>query len=340
MDSYLVYFFSSSIIAYFFFKNFIKWAKIFKLLDKNDKFIVGNKYTPTGSGVVFFIIFLFGSIFFYNTIESFSSLLPNRFYVFYIVLVFLALISLYDDYKLIDPILRLSLQFVLIFFSTVSIPISNIELPFKLTLFLSIVFWIYIINITNFIDGLDGFLTNHSLFFFAGIILVQYLFSLNLFSFYISLLMIPILLVFYFFNKPIAKVYMGDAGSITLGFLIGFSLLELIFQGYYLIAFSLYVYPLIDCSITLIKKISRGHYPWDRLFDYFFLIPVMVGKKNHSFVFRIAFLFNLLNLVAISLQILINKYFFLLSILLAIINICIYSQSSNNTAHVRNKKNH
>ena len=46
---------------------------------------------------------------------------------------------------------------------------------------------------------------------------------------------------------------MGDAGSIFLGFLVGFSFLELIIKEIYIVII-LYIYPLLDCSITLFKK--------------------------------------------------------------------------------------
>jgi UDP-N-acetylmuramyl pentapeptide phosphotransferase/UDP-N-acetylglucosamine-1-phosphate transferase len=47
---------------------------------------------------------------------------------------------------------------------------------------------------------------------------------------------------------------MGDAGSIFLGFLIGYCIIELSFNGFYYFAFAAFAYPIVDCSITLFKK--------------------------------------------------------------------------------------
>ena len=56
-------------------------------------------------------------------------------------------------------------------------------------------------------------------------------------------------------------------------------------QGYWKLSFILLMYPLLDCTVTLFIKIKNGHYPWARLFDYFF----RSNKKNndHKFVLKI-----------------------------------------------------
>ena len=74
------------------------------------------------------------------------------------------------------------------------------------------------------------------------------------FSHHISFIFLPILLSFIYFNKPKAKLYMGDTGSILIGYVIGFCLLELILSELWFLAIGLYAYPFLDCSLTLIKK--------------------------------------------------------------------------------------
>ena len=82
--------------------------------------------------------------------------------------------------------------------------------------------------------------------------------------------MIPVLLAYLFFNKPNAKIFMGDAGSIFIGFLIGFISIQTIILGRFDIVVSLLAYAYIDCTLTIIKKVFKKQYPWARLFDYFF----------------------------------------------------------------------
>ena len=122
----------------------------------------------------------------------------------------------------------------------------------------------------------------------------------------IAIYSLPILIAFLFYNKPIAKLYMGDSGSIFLGFLIGYICISLFLKGYWNLAFSLIIIPFLDCTITLIKKTLKGHSPWKRLFDYFFLIPIKSGYSTNKFLIIVS-IFNLINLILIFIQIYFDK---------------------------------
>ena len=138
--------------------------------------------------------------------------------------------------------------------------------------------------------------------------------------------MAPVTIVFLYFNKPPAKLYMGDAGSILIGFLIGFFILELLTNKYYALALALISYPLTDCSISLIKKLYKGYMPWIGLYDYYFLKPILKNRVNHKNVLIILIIFSFLNSI--------NIYFIaksninmlvVLSYTMSIIQILIYS---------------
>ena len=120
------------------------------------------------------------------------------------------------------------------------------------------------------------------------------------FSYYLAVIFIPILFSFIYFNKPKAKIYMGDTGSILIGYIIGFSLLEFILSDYWYLAISLYFYPFLDCSLTLIKKIISGRSVFERDFDYFFLKPIKKIQKNNYKVLGISIIYNTLNLAVVA----------------------------------------
>lgn len=321
---YILVFF---LISLLFFNYYLRFSIEKKINDKND-FNVGYGNTPTGAGAIFLIIFFLSSIYLFYFDENFKSFLPNRFYLLYFSILLLGIISFYDDMKPLDPVLRLVSQFILIFISTSCLDFSNIVLPLKLSMLLAIIIWIYLINITNFIDGLDCFLATHVLFFILNIFLIKYYLSLDFFSFYLSIIFFPIIFAFIFYNKPIAKLYMGDAGSIILGYFIGFCFLELVIAKHYLLAISIYIYPLTDCTITLIKKVCKGYYPWARLFDYYFLAPVIKGKKSHGFVLKINIVFLLINIFLVFMQLKISSLFFFLNFVFTIIHLLIYRKNS------------
>ena len=327
MQINILYFFIFSFLSFIFFKLYLRFSINKKIIDKNT-FNVGNKKTPTASGIIFLVIFILGSIYFFILDNTFPKALPNKFYVLYLSVMIFGLLSFYDDIKPLDPIFRLLVQFLVIFISTVCLDLSTISAPLKLLMFITILFWIYIINISNFIDGLDGFFISQAFFFVLGIIFIKINLDLNIFSYYISLILLPVIIIFFLFNKPYAKLYMGDSGSIVLGYLFGFSILELIIHKQYLIAISIYIYPLLDCSITLVKKVLNGHYPWARLFDYFFLSPVIKGKNTHFFVLKISIFFNLVNFLLIILQLKVSSIFFLLNIAFAVVELYIFNRFS------------
>jgi phospho-N-acetylmuramoyl-pentapeptide-transferase len=171
-----------------------------------------------------------------------------------------------------------------------------------LTIFLFVYFWVYLINIINFTDGSDGFLTTNSIIFFLTIIIFQLNSQITI-SFYFASFILPMLLAFFIFNKPPAKIFMGDTGSVLLGFLIGYIALESIINGHINLIVSLLAYTILDCTLTLIIKTMKGNYPWARMFDYYFLIPIKKDKK-HFRTFYANLIYNFLNLIIIIIQIL------------------------------------
>ena len=325
MKIYILYFFITCLVSIIFYSKYSIIARHLKLIDNKNPNYNFNP-TPTGSGFIFLIIFLLGNIFFFIFSDSFEFEYPNKYYTLVIACVTLTIISLLDDIKSIDPILRLIVQMLTIYISISTLDLNIIDLPAKLLILFSLVIWIYITNITNFLDGSDGFLGILFLTIILNILFINYISEIKTFSFTICLIMAPVTIVFLYFNKPPAKLYMGDAGSILIGFLIGFFILELLTNKYYALALALISYPLTDCSISLIKKLYKGYMPWIGLYDYYFLKPILKNRVNHKNVLIILIIFSFLNSI--------NIYFIaksninmlvILSYTMSIIQILIYS---------------
>jgi UDP-N-acetylmuramyl pentapeptide phosphotransferase/UDP-N-acetylglucosamine-1-phosphate transferase len=278
LDKYLLIFFFQLIFSYFAFKYYYS-TSLFPVEFDEFTLFERNKVV-NGAGIIFLFSFLiFFLIFFFN----FNFYVPEKIYIFLISLVILSLISFFDDIKNLDPILRLIIQLVCVYLSLATVPHLIDFLPIKLSIIIILFIWVYIININNFIDGADGFCTTISISFFLSVLFLCIYYDLNLFSKFISLLVLPSLLIFKLFNVPPAKLFMGDAGSIFLGFLIGYCIIELSFNDFYYFAFAAFAYPIVDCSITLFKKTLKGYLPWTRLGDYYFLLPKK-RKKNLNFL--------------------------------------------------------
>ena len=205
-----------------------------------------------------------------------------------------------------------------------SIKLYNLELPIKISILLCLFLWVYILNITNFTDGSDGFLATNTIFLLSNVIIACHTLDLDLFSKEISIILLTSIVPFLYFNKPVAKMYMGDSGSVLIGFINGFIFLELLTIGKLNLAIALLIYPLLDCSFALIRKTLERKMPWADTSNYSFLQPTIKRNKNKYFVFYINILFNLLNGLFIIFQIFYGWQFIILNIFLALVSIKIY----------------
>lgn len=301
LQYYFLFFTITLVISIFLFNNFKKVAFKINLIDKPSTENVHLNSVPTGSGIIFLFLFYFSVTIFFLYDEFFFNQLPKNYIVLFLSILILSLVSFFDDLKSIHPFFRLFVQLTLTMFCTSSLYLSNFFLPLKLTIFLCIYFWVYLINIINFTDGSDGFLATNSIFFFLVIIILQLQTEISI-SFYFSLFILPALIGYIFFNKPSAKIFMGDTGSVFIGFIVGYISLENIIDGNYNIIISILAYPFLDCTTTLIKKVYDGYYPWARRFDYFFLRPLK-NKKEHLKVFMPNMVYNLINFLIVIIQI-------------------------------------
>ena len=136
---------------------------------------------------------------------------------------------------------------------------------------------VWYVNLYNFMDGIDGITSLQTL---------SILTSLSVFYFYdTTLLLIFCAAVggFLVWNFPPAKIFMGDSGSVPLGFLTGFLLL--IFAGRneqdLIIALILPLYYIMDATITLLKRLARREKIWEAHRSHFYQMVTNADKKTH-----------------------------------------------------------
>ena len=322
------------ILCFFLFKFYIKIAEKLNIIDFPNKLSNHKMKIPTGIGIIFVGLIIF--IYLFLIIISFYQILdinfPNRHYLFCFSILILGVISFFDDVKNIHPIYRFFSHIVMVM---LSVPLFTFDIyyliPEKLTFVIIVFLWVYIINMFNFLDGSNGYLSINSLFIFIGYLLTLYIDGNQIYNFKFLIILFTsiILLIYLYFNFPTARVFCGDSGSITIGYIVGYILLDLIFGDYWFIAISLISYPFFDVSITIIKKMKNGKYPWERLFDYFFLRALNSIKKNHSKIFLISLTYNIINFTVVVIMLILNiKYLFILSVIFALTKLYIFENIS------------
>lgn len=168
---------------------------------------------------------------------------------------FLMLVGLIDDIYTISPTLKLAAQMIA--------AVIGCGFPSSLMGALS-VFWVLLLcNAHNFIDGIDGL--------FAGCAAVES-FALAL-SFgviggdaAICVLLGVSCLAFRAFNRHPARIFAGDCGSMSVGYLLAVQSLPLLWSaGTYLEFLSplfLFAYPITDVTTSVLRRVLRGKSPF------------------------------------------------------------------------------
>jgi UDP-GlcNAc:undecaprenyl-phosphate GlcNAc-1-phosphate transferase len=187
--------------------------------------------------------------------------------------------GLWDDKRHLGPFFKLAVQFVIALAAAYLADI-RVELFVKSRLITSVLsaFWIVlVINAFNFLDNMDGLAAGiaviaTSILFAAGALSAAL--SAEDFQVFVgglSLLLIGTLLGFLVFNFPPARIFMGDAGSLVVGFFV--ALLTLKTTYYYEDAQSgrwyaiflpalVMAVPLYDFVSVTLLRISQGKSPF------------------------------------------------------------------------------
>jgi UDP-N-acetylmuramyl pentapeptide phosphotransferase/UDP-N-acetylglucosamine-1-phosphate transferase len=291
-------------IIIFFLSFFLFYIYIYKNISKNNFFAKKSdhkshkKRIVNNAGIIAIPIFLITNLFFYfnNSFEINYEEFSSRYYLFFFGLSCLFILSILDETYKISAKARLFIQITI---AVLIIPIFKFPIfsfiPEKLEIFLIAYLMVYIINITNFIDGVDGTLGITTLIFHISIVIFSFFDEKIYPATIICIISSSILVAFLIFNKPTAKIFMGDTGSIPFGLINAYLLIFLIQKELFIFAIILFFYPLLDITLTIIRKIYNKIPPWQRLFDYYFLNPVILGNENHKYVFNKILLISLLN---------------------------------------------
>ena len=130
---------------------------------------------------------------------------------------------------------------------------------------------VWFVNLVNFMDGLDWITVAEM------VPVTAFVAAFGLFVVpepgpapLVALTLCGALLGFAPFNRPVAKLFLGDVGSLPIGLLVGWMLLELAGTGALAAALLLPLYHLMDATITLLKRLARGEKVWEAHRSHFY----------------------------------------------------------------------
>ncbi|MGJ4892240.1 glycosyl transferase [Bradyrhizobium sp. HKCCYLS3077] len=214
--------------------------------------------TPQGAGIaVIGATLVVGGAF--ASVMGFAPLL-----MLFIAVPMLALVGLVDDVRPIPVLPRFVLQglavALVIFTAPDDLRLFPIPLAVERTLLLIAGLWF--VNLVNFMDGLDLMTVSEAVPITATLVLFGVSGSLPWPATAIAAALGGALLGFAPFNRPVAKVFLGDVGSLPIGLLLGWGLLHLAWQGYVAAALLLPLYYLVDATFTLLRRMARREPFW------------------------------------------------------------------------------
>ncbi|HEY5598252.1 MAG TPA: glycosyl transferase [Kiloniellales bacterium] len=179
--------------------------------------------------------------------------------------------------------------------------------------------WLWFINLFNFMDGIDGISGVETAALGSGLALVAWLAGLAAPQVALPALLAAAALGFLAWNWAPAKIFLGDVGSIPLGFLLGWLLLILAAQGHWPAAVILPLYYLADATITLARRLARREYIWRAHRGHFYQQAVDAGASHGA----VAAMVLACDLVLIGLAVAATLGFSWLALTLAIIAVAV-----------------
>ncbi|MBE6156219.1 MAG: undecaprenyl/decaprenyl-phosphate alpha-N-acetylglucosaminyl 1-phosphate transferase [Firmicutes bacterium] len=232
-------------------------------LDIPDARKVHKHPTPRMGGLAIYCAFLLGYMLFGKLNIQIVSILIGSFLI--------VILGMLDDIKPIRALYKFIVQIIAaiivvvygqIYFTKITFLGLNLEFNLITSYVLSVFFIVSITNAINLIDGLDGLSSGISSIYFLTISIIAML--LGKFSgldVTLSLIMLGATLGFLFHNFPPAKIFMGDSGSLFLGFMI--SVIALVSYKVatltsLVIPIVILAIPIFDTVLAIFRRLLKG----------------------------------------------------------------------------------
>ncbi len=178
---------------------------------------------------------------------------------------FIAIVGFADDVKSIEVLPRLLLQAVavavIVFTSSDDLRIIP-ACPLWIERGMLLVAGLWFVNLVNFMDGLDWMTVAEVVPITAAMVILGWFSELPAAETVVAAALCGAMLGFAPFNRPVAKVFLGDVGSLPIGLLLGWCLLQLAYQQQFAAALLLPLYYLFDATATLLRRMVRREPFW------------------------------------------------------------------------------
>lgn len=272
----------------------------YNFVDSPNERSLHKKNIPNLGGLPIIIIFYLNIVLFYDNLTIGEFLFLSSLFT-------ISFVGFLDDLYSLSSLLRFSIQILVSSIAILGFIYENYSLLnnfyfsyyFLIFFFFSMVFSVWLINIFNFMDGINGLVSIKSFLFIISLLFFTYnnniLFPDSYTNLSVTNILLLTLLIFFIpWNFPKAKIFMGDSLSYFLGFYISFIILILTFISFKFLWVSLILLSLFiaDTSFTLVNRlvkktnIFKAHksHAYQKLAEYFHSHTLVTFLESMIFI--------------------------------------------------------
>lgn len=213
----------------------------------------------------------------------------------------LAVVGAWDDIAPLAPGWRLLLQALcvgaVLAFAAPEVRLFPGLMPLWLERGLALLAGIWFVNLTNFMDGIDWITVVGFVPLAGALAIAGGLGLIDPTGAWLAAALCGGLIGFAPFNRPVAKLFLGDVGSLPIGLVTAYLLYRLAGAGGLAAALILPLYHLSDATLTLLRRLARRERVWEAHRSHVYQQATVNGFSVIAIVGRIA----LLNLVLVGL---------------------------------------
>lgn len=289
MDIYIFWiigvFTISAICGFIFIPIILNFCKAKKLYDIPNARKIHKNAIPRLGGISFmpsmFIAFAVALAIINSTHRQITINLWSMYFLASIVLIYI--MGIVDDILGLPPAIKFIVQIA----SACLLPISGLyintlhgffgihEIPYHIGFLLTVFIIVFIDNAINLIDGIDGLAASLAILALGGFLYIFASQGIWTYSILIAGL-IGVLVAFLYFNlfgnaANNRKIFMGNAGSLTLGFILGFLCVKYTMHNPaikfyqvidFIMAFTFILIPMFDTVRVSLVRICHGGSPF------------------------------------------------------------------------------
>lgn len=243
-----------------------------------------TKPVITGAGFIFPLSYLAYAVYLVcNTGMAFP-------WYFFIGLTLLSVVSFIDDLEDVWFLWRLLVQIIAnaLMMWQVQVEVQALYMVHSATFWMAVImmwgFSIGLLNMYNFMDGLNGMLG----FLLLSSLIPMWLINNCVVHFVdnqlIYFTLIPTFIFVFYNARKQAKCFSGDVGAIAAGFVMVYMLLKLMINSHSFIYLALYTMIFIEAGLTILQRLFAGENIFQPHRIHLFQLLCNEGKRNHVLV--------------------------------------------------------